>query len=70
MPETPKIRTRADYHRREIRDVIDAGPDDVGNFRLQVSGATKSKHLSVTAAQLAAIEQIMGDSSYHTDTDS
>lgn len=52
------------YHRDEIKSVLDSGDDpDAGEFfRLKVTGPhAESKHLNVTAAQLAAIADILAD---------
>lgn len=48
------------YRRNEIQDVLTAGPhDDETWFRLQVIGKMQSKHLNVSAAELAAIRDIL-----------
>ena len=48
------------YRRNEIQDVLDAGPhDDETWFRLLVIGKKQSKHLSVSAEELAAIRDIL-----------
>jgi hypothetical protein len=48
------------YHRAEIQAVLDAGPHpDETWFRLQVSGAEKSKHLNISPDQLVAIRDIL-----------
>jgi hypothetical protein len=54
----------AHYHRAEIQAVLDAGPHpDETWFRLQVSGAEKSKHLNISPDQLVAIRDILAPAS-------
>lgn len=48
------------YRRAEIQDVLDASPHEGEHwFRLQVSGAATSKHLNITADELARIRDVL-----------
>lgn len=51
-----------DYYRKEITDVIEAGPQkDEDFFRVKVFGKTDSKHLNVTADQLRTLADAMDE---------